>query len=229
MAAPVTSMVEPVLGTRLALRLTAADDHKLALAEDAVLAECDRLEDLLSAYRPDSAWNQWRDGRVAAPAVEVAALLRLAAEWFERSDGAFNPQAGVLRARWLRAAAEGQEPLPDELTELARGIAGLPYTVAVDGTVERHGDCTHLDLHAIAKGWVADRAADAALAVEGVTDVVVNLGGDLRHRGDGELVVRIEDPRTPFDNASPLAAPLHPAKTQPGYGAAVSVTGSLKM
>ena len=189
MAAPVTSMVEPVLGTRLALRLTAADDHKLALAEDAVLAECDRLEDLLSAYRPDSAWNQWRDGRVAAPAVEVAALLRLAAEWFERSDGAFNPQAGVLRARWLRAAAEGQEPLPDELTELARGIAGLPYTVAVDGTVERHGDCTHLDLHAIAKGWVADRA------------------GARRGRGDGER--RSPPPACRRHLAQPCAGSAH--------------------
>ena len=46
MPAPVTSVFEPVLGTRLALRLTAATHQALARAEDAVLAECDRLEDL---------------------------------------------------------------------------------------------------------------------------------------------------------------------------------------
>ena len=91
------------------------------------------------------------------------------------------------------------------MAALAAGITDLPYQVTDDGRVERHGDCSHLDLHAIAKGWVADRAAAVALAVDGVSDVVVNLGGDLRHAGDGDLTVRIEDPRTPWDNAPPLA------------------------
>ena len=205
MPGPVTSVFEPVLGTRLALRLTAATHQALARAEDAVLAECDRLEDLLSAYRPDSAWNQWRDGRVDTPAAEVSDLLHLAARWHALSGGAFNPQVGVLRARWLHAVVESRPPAADELAALAAGITDLPYQVTDDGRLERHGDCSHLDLHAIAKGWVADRAAAVALAVDGVSDVVVNLGGDLRHAGDGDLTVRIEDPRTPWDNAPPLA------------------------
>jgi thiamine biosynthesis lipoprotein len=87
---------------------------------------------------------------------------------------------------------------------MAESISALPYRIEPDGSISRTGDCSLLDLHAFAKGWVIDRAAECALAVEGVTQVVVNLGDDLVHRGSGELIARVEDPRQPFDNAPPM-------------------------
>lgn len=60
-----------------------------------------------------------------------------------------------------------------------------------------------LELHAIAKGWIADRATEAGLAVAGVEQFVVNLGGDLA-MGAPARFVGIEDPATPWDNAPPL-------------------------
>lgn len=199
------SVHEPVLGTRLSLRIGADHADAAAAAELAVLSTCDRLEAVLSAYRPSSPWNRWRRGELDDAPTEVAAVLALAADWFGRSDGAFNPQAGVLRARWLNAADEGKPPTTAEMAELAASIAVLPYTITRDGDVVRRASCEHLDLHAIAKGWVVDRAVEAGFVTPGVTHVTVNLGGDLRHVGEGTVTVGIDDPRTPYDNAQPLA------------------------
>ena len=60
------------------------------------------------------------------------------------------------------------------------------------------------NLNALAKGLIVDRAVAAAAAVASVTDVLVNAGGDLRHHGAEALVVDIEDPARPYDNAEPL-------------------------
>ncbi len=206
-----TSTHEPVLGTRLVLRIRAGDAATARAAESAALAEFDRLESLLSAYRPDSEWSRWRRGEVTAPGPEVTALLVLADHWHSASEGAFNPQAGVLRQRWLAAERDQVVPADDELATLAAGLQHLPYSVTggpADGvngaSVERTGDCSALDLHALAKGWTVDRAAEEAMTVGGVVEILVNAGGDLLHRGTGEVVVGIEDPRRPFDNVAPM-------------------------
>ncbi|HOB06218.1 MAG TPA: FAD:protein FMN transferase [Propionibacteriaceae bacterium] len=60
-----------------------------------------------------------------------------------------------------------------------------------------------LDLDAIAKGYIVDRAA-VAVATAGAWSVLVNIGGDLVHQGPVPVEVGIEDPRTPYDNAPPL-------------------------
>lgn len=198
-----TSSHEPVLGTRLALRVTAVDGAAAAAAEEAVLAVCSRLEAVLSAYRPDSEWSRWRRGELAEAGPEITELLRLAAHWHRVSRGAFNPQAGVLRERWLAAEHDQQVPNADELAALAATLRPLPYAVTDDG-IDRTGDCSRLDLHALAKGWIVDRAAAVAMTTPGIEAVVVNAGGDLVHRGTGEVLVGIEDPRRPFDNVPPL-------------------------
>ncbi len=198
-----TNVHEPVLGTRLVLRIRAGDEATARAAEGATLAEFDRLEALLSAYRPDSEWSRWRRGEVKASGAEVTALLVLAEHWHSASEGAFNPQAGVLRQRWLTAERDQVMPADDELADLAVGLQQLPYRLE-DGGVERTGDCSALDLHALAKGWIVDRAAEAAMTVAGVSEILVNAGGDLLHRGTGEVVVGIEDPRRPFDNVAPM-------------------------
>lgn len=198
-----TSVHEPVLGTRLVLRIRAVDEATARAAEGAALAEFERLEALLSAYRPDSEWSRWRRGDVETPGAEVTALLSLASRWHSASAGAFNPQAGVLRQRWLAAERDQVVPADDELADLAVGLQRLPYRL-VDGSVERTGDCSALDLHALAKGWIVDRAAEAAMTGGGVLEILVNAGGDLLHRGTGEVVVGIENPRRPFDNVDPM-------------------------
>jgi thiamine biosynthesis lipoprotein len=58
-----------------------------------------------------------------------------------------------------------------------------------------------LDLDGLAKGYIADKAAGAALKA-GARAALVNLGGDLARRGPGRAEVLVEDPLGP-DNARP--------------------------
>lgn len=221
-----TGVYEPLLGTRVSIGVRAHDDERARAGEAAALAECERLEALLSAYRATSAWSRWRGGDDSAVTAEVVQLLALAAHWHRASGGAFNPAAGVLRDLWQRATANGAAPTEQALAAAVDAIAVLPYRIV--GTdrrgegpqVERIGDCAYLDLHAIAKGYIVDRALAAALAVDGVSEVLVNAGGDLAHRGGAPLVVGIEDPRRPYDNAPPLTrVPLGDGGLAAGSGA----------
>lgn len=58
-----------------------------------------------------------------------------------------------------------------------------------------------LDLDGLAKGYIADRAAQKALEA-GAQAALVNLGGDLARLGPGWALVEVEDPLGP-DNAPP--------------------------
>jgi thiamine biosynthesis lipoprotein len=194
--------VEPVLGTRVVLRIDALDEAAARQVEHAALGEFARLERMLSAFRDDSVWSLWRAGSDDTTP-ELLQLLALVQWWHQRSGGAYNPCVGQLRRRWLRAVDEQRVPSADELAALAEPLQALPFEIE-QGTVRRTGDCSALDVHGLAKGWIVDRVAARALQVAGVVSLVVNAGGDLLRCGSGELTVRIEDPRDPFDNSPPM-------------------------
>lgn len=202
---PIVHTVHPVLGTVLEVRTTTDRPDAAAVAaaaEHAALATIDRLEDVFSIYRPTSELSRWRAGDDAAAGPELVEVLALVARWFEAGRGTFNPCVGHLAERWRDAAAAGVAPTSAELAIAAHAIGSLPF--AVEGSdVRRTGDCSGLELHAIAKGWIVDRATDAGAAGHDVASFVVNLGGDLRHVGEGSLLVGIEDPFAPWDNAPP--------------------------
>jgi thiamine biosynthesis lipoprotein len=61
-----------------------------------------------------------------------------------------------------------------------------------------------LSLDAIAKGYIVTRAAARARAVDGVSDVLLNVGGDLQHLGVSPVAVGVADPSAPADNAPPI-------------------------
>ncbi len=138
---------------------------------------------------------------------EVIAVLALAQEWFVASEGAFHPGLGRVRARWREAERYGRPPGQDECRQLAAQADRLPFTVVMNGgvqTINRNKDCSFLDLDALAKGWIVDRAAEMGVNSE-VEWLMVNVGGDLRLSGSGSIRVAIEDPAFKVDNARPLA------------------------
>ncbi|MBX3287168.1 MAG: FAD:protein FMN transferase [Actinobacteria bacterium] len=191
----VASVHQPVMGTHLALRITARSDEVARAAESAMVAEAARLEAVFTVFDPASELCRWRSGELADAGPELAGLLATARWWQERSGGAFNPRTAVLTDRWRRAEVDEVAPDDDELATLAASITrpGLD--------VDRSG----IDLNAIAKGHVVDRVAALALATFDLDRLVVDAGGDLLHRGAGALRVGVEDPHRPYDNVAPLA------------------------
>ena len=95
------------------------------------VAEIDRLEDVFSLYRPQSAISRLnREGRLAAPPLELVALLAEARSYSERTEGAFDvtvqPLWRLYAAHFARSRRRSTRgPAEAEHAERA-GAGGLP-------------------------------------------------------------------------------------------------------
>ncbi len=183
--------VEPLLGTRAEVDVAAEDPAVVRSAEQAIVDEVARLERVFSVFDEDSSLMVLRRTGVT-DVDELRAVVDLAGRWRERTDGLFHPAMHPLVDLWDRAEVAGVVPSPDALD---RAVAAM--------------DCAGveaLDLNAIAKGWIAERAMTEVLSsVPEASAAWVSLGGDVVHRGVGSIAVGIEDPRRPYDNVAPLA------------------------
>lgn len=195
-----------VIGTSLDVWLTANSGSDAELAEAAILNEIERLRKIFSLYDDTSELS--RLNRTREPMVvstEMLEVLRLYEYHQDRSHGAFNGQLGSVIQAWKDA--ERTQRLPDEatLSRLANEIRTRGWRIdEVNRTVTR---ITHqpLNLNAIAKGFIIQKAAAAALAkVESMTGMLLNLGGDMFAWGLGDTV-GVQDPRQPQDNAPMIA------------------------
>jgi thiamine biosynthesis lipoprotein len=196
---------EPFLGTVASLRCAAGSRRARTAAEEAFFEELGRLERQFTLFDEHSELSRWRRDEIDTPSEHLVSLLRHGELWLARSGGVLNPAVGVIAARWAAAVAEQRVPDRSELTELASTISQSRYHVDTDGSLQRRGSCAELTFHSFAKGFLVDLAADATVHA-GATSVVANVGGDLVHRGDGDVVVDVEDPLRAYDNADRVAS-----------------------
>ena len=200
---------EPLLGTRVDIAIQADDPDAAHRADERAQATIEQLTGVFSLYDPDSELCMGRRGEVANPGDELVGVLEQAEHWYRLGTGTFHPACAALRRHWLAAEHHQRRPNPAELQDLANTLRPLPFrTTRRDGRVhiERVTDCGDVDLNAIAKGHIVDRAVAAARADDAVHTVVVSAGGDLRHAGHGDAVpVNVEDPHRVADNAPPIA------------------------
>lgn len=134
----------------------------------------------------------------AAVSEDTAALLTEALTYSTLSNGAFDITAAPLTALWEKA--EAQNALPTA-TALTATLACVGYThLTVDGTTATLTGGAQIDLGAIAKGAIADRAA-AYLRENGCTSALVDLGGNIvavgSKTGGEPFTVGIADPHDP--------------------------------
>jgi len=194
---------QPVLGTEVEVSVQGTTGWRAARIDRRVLAEIERLEQVLSAYRPGSELERFKRGEVARVSAELSAVLALALEWPQRSAGTFTTSSGVLTALWQEAARLGQPPSTDALADAVDRAASPGYAL-IDGVAVRSGDCTGLNLNAFAKGWIVDRALGLERLRSRSTTVAVNAGGDLACAGPQPTLVSIENPLRPYDNEPPI-------------------------
>ncbi|MHB8059605.1 MAG: FAD:protein FMN transferase [Gaiellaceae bacterium] len=178
------------MGTTIELLLEAEEGERAQSALLAVQEEFERLEAMLTRFRPSSELSRLnREGRIVAPP-DLERVVALALEAREHSGGRFDPtvydavaQAGYDRSFELVAGKAGGDGYNG-----AR--CGGEVTIdAESGTIELEPGF-HLDLGGIGKGYSVDRAVEI-LAVAG--PCLVNAGGDLAVRGDKLWPVGIED------------------------------------
>ena len=185
---------ENVLGTSLEIRVWSGSEKVASRAEEAVLAEIDRMARIVSTYDSTSELSRWQSaGRFQKLSPELTHLLRSCDEWRTRTNGAFHP--GVERISRIWRAAETGKCLPDQ-RELDIAVVKLKEAPwKWNGTeVEPQADYP-VTFNAIAKGAIVDAASLVAMEVPGVDAISVAVGGDLRCIGHVSHTVSIPSPR----------------------------------
>lgn len=163
------------MGTSMELLLDAPEGPAARGALSAARREIERLEDLLSRFRPGSELSRLNRERRMRVGPDLGRVLAAALGLRRRTGGRFDPTVG--RA----VVAAGYDRSFDEIRDDARP-PGAPVpsggVVVLDDAWgwAALGPGVDLDLGAIAKGDAADRAC-AVLAAAG--PCLVNAGGDL--------------------------------------------------
>lgn len=155
--------------------ITAACDPSLL---DKSLALCRYYNDLLSKTVPGS--DVWRISHAHGKPVDIsphtARILALAQEMFDASGGLFNIAVGPVMALWHFTDGSRIIPEPEALAAaVAKADCGH---IRLSGCTVRVPDGVEIDLGGIAKGYIADRIAEA-LRLGGAESALVNLGGNV--------------------------------------------------
>lgn len=198
----------PVMGTMLQITVWAGDSARAVNALTAGRAAVQRVDSLMSNYRPESelsAVNR-RAGTdsVTVLSRETAEVLEAALRFARASGGALDVTVGPVVDVWGFYRERGALPSTVAL-DSARALVGyarVEYdSIARTVRLPLHG--MRLDFGAIAKGYAVDRAA-AEIRATGVERAMIDLGGNLRMFGpapdDDGWRVGLRDPRSPEES-----------------------------
>ena len=202
-----TSHYENVLGTSMEIKMHAASEADADSAEEAAMSEIKRLNQILSGYDSSSEFSRWSRTRGEAVSLspELMEVLSLWDSWHVRSGGALNPSAEAIALVWKKAETDGAMPAEPDLQAAVAAARQPQWRLQTGSRSAIRLTDTPLMLNSFTKSYIVDRAAQAALRTPGVTGVVVNIGGDLVVRGEGNDRVNIADPRSDAENSEPLA------------------------
>ena len=180
--------------------VTSSDDSARA-GFAAARREIERLEAILSDYRPES--NVGRLNRRATDQLEpeTRVLLERAIEVCRETDGAFDVTTRPIKRLWGFGTG-GTPHVPDNaaVDRLLPHVGCDRFAILPDGRFAWRDSLSEIDLGGIAQGYVAGCVADTLRAL-GLRDFLIDVSGDLvasGHReGGGRWRVGLQNPRRP--------------------------------
>ncbi|HEY7292422.1 MAG TPA: FAD:protein FMN transferase [Vicinamibacterales bacterium] len=192
------------MGSELQLSAWTGDETAALAAFDAVFAEFDRLESMMSIWRDGSELRRLNAAAGRSPvhvSPDMLSVLESARQISEWTGGKFDVTFGVLSDLW-KFDQDQDNTLPD-MNEVRRRLPLIDYrALQIDeraGTafLTRAGMRAHLG--GIGKGYAIDRGI-AIMRGRGFRDFMIQDGGDLYVGGlkDGQpWHLGIQDPRGP--------------------------------
>ena len=192
------------MGTEFAIDIYAVDQDSAETVMNLAFDEIDRLDDLLSNYRPSSELSRINREASTGPVItdpETFHFLDRSLFWSRQSDGAFDITVGPLLHAWGFFFHNGRIPSDAELTALRdrvgwQHVVLAPATRSVTFLPPRQME---LDPGSIGKGFAVDRVV-ALLREQSVTSAFISAGSSTLYAigappGAAGWPVNIPDPR----------------------------------
>ncbi len=189
------------MGAAAEITVLCASELRAQSALAAARREIERLDSLLSDYRPASNVGRLNDRRTQSLAPETRLLLARAQEVCRETGGAFDVSLGPVKRLW-GFGDEATPHVPDSLALRALlGHVGCEvYALQPDGTLQWRDDQARIDLGGIAQGFAAACVAET-LRARGIAHFLVNLSGDIvvggERAGGGPWRIGVQHPRRP--------------------------------
>jgi thiamine biosynthesis lipoprotein len=152
--------------------------HNSKVAEQAMdeaLVQIDKVENLMSLYRPDSQLNQInREGILRNPDPLLVDVLKRAKELSKLSEGAFDVTIQPLWRLFRKNALKGQLPNPSAIAKVKEKV-GWQFMDVEDGLICMNKAGGQISLNGIAQGLAAD-VAQKALKNHGIEHALIDAG-----------------------------------------------------
>lgn len=160
-------------------------------------AEIDRLNKLLSRYDADSPVYQLnKNGSLHKAPQEVLELVARSLYYHGQTDGAFDITVKPLVDLYKDNFAAGQKPSDSQIQSALKNI-GTEHLRFASGNISFSKSDMGITLDGIAKGYIVDRASEI-LAQNGITNHLINAGGDIRTNGSAAKgkpwTIAVQDP-----------------------------------
>jgi thiamine biosynthesis lipoprotein len=207
-AAHLVEQAHVTMGSELRVSVWTADEPGALNAFEQVFDEFDRLDRMMSVWKPGSDVERLnaaagdRPVHVSPEMIEVLGIAHQVSEW---TGGKFDVTFGALSGLW-----KFDQDQDDRIPNRAEVQAKLPLVDYRALQIDRAGGTAYLTrkgmrvhLGGIGKGYAIDRAVDI-LRSRGLRDFLIQSGGDMYvagRRGDRPWRVAIRDPRGPADRA----------------------------
>jgi len=172
------------LGAQAKLVITGLPENEARRLIALAKTEIDRLENIFSLYRKDSAIaNLNRNGRLAAPPFELLELLSAVDAVNKATSGKFDPTVQPL---WQAYGENGGVLKPEVLSKTMEMI-GWQHVRIDNQAIQFAKPDMAMTLNGIAQGFVTDRIA-SLLKSEGLENAVINVGeiAALGHKSGAE-------------------------------------------
>jgi thiamine biosynthesis lipoprotein len=168
-------------------------------------AEVERIEALLSHWRPGSAtsrFNQTPSTDFQPVPGELVQLVEFCQRVSRASGGAYDITVAPLVAAW-GYGPQGPASKPPSEETLQTALASVGWEKVEIGpdraSLRKAHPATALDLGSVLQGYAVDRMA-ALLDGAGFADYLIEVGGELRARGGWNVAIE-----NPADVSQPLA------------------------